>query len=226
MSLHFARLEHFVKSLWESPVLLSFLYWWSLPNFTEWVSDSNCGGTVMFIGKELGCQVMLAKRNKKEKWMPGEFFSTTDVLSNCRCVLLKSMFGQCLVIVDEHGSCKFTNDCNLWTQQTCNTKKSVANPGFPVGEGGADLRCICFTAKMYVKRKNWIPLGEGRTPAAPLPGSANGMLMSCTGKIPGHFMFFNYIIQILLLVLTSTRWLNRIAILHPHWNTMEGKLFI
>ena len=44
-------------------------------------------------------------------------------------------------------------------------------------------------------------------------------------EIPGHFIFFNYIIQILLLVLTFTWWSIRIAILHSHWNTMEGKLF-
>ena len=49
---------------------------------------------------------------------------------------------------------------------------SVADLGFPVGGGadplgGADLQCIHFSAKMYVKTKEMDPVGGGRVPAVP-----------------------------------------------------------
>ena len=43
---------------------------------------------------------------------------------------------------------------------------TVADPGFPVGGGGADLQRGCFSAKTYVKMKELDPVG-GRGPAAP-----------------------------------------------------------
>ena len=56
---------------------------------------------------------------------------------------------------------------------------SVADPGFPVGgyravRGGASLRCVCFSVKMYAKIKELDPVG-GDVPVAPpnSPGSAN-----------------------------------------------------
>ena len=49
----------------------------------------------------------------------------------------------------------------------------VADPGFPVGgrgpvRGGMDLRCGCFLAKMYVKTKEFGPIGGVCTQHAPL----------------------------------------------------------
>ena len=49
----------------------------------------------------------------------------------------------------------------------------MADPGFPVAGGGADLQHGCFSAKTYVKMKELDPVGGGGAPAAP-PGSANG----------------------------------------------------
>ena len=37
----------------------------------------------------------------------------------------------------------------------------MADPGFPVGGGGADLRCGCFSAKTYAKTKELDPVGGG-----------------------------------------------------------------
>ena len=48
----------------------------------------------------------------------------------------------------------------------------MADPGFPVGGGGVDLRRGCFSAKMYAKTKELGPVG-GRAPGTP-PRSANG----------------------------------------------------
>ena len=48
---------------------------------------------------------------------------------------------------------------------------TVADPGFP-GWGGANLRRVHFSVKMYAKTKEMDPVG-GRAPAAPPPGSAN-----------------------------------------------------
>ena len=51
----------------------------------------------------------------------------------------------------------------------------MADPGFPVG-GGANLRCVHFSAKMHAKTKEMDPVGGGgHAPAAP-PGSANDAL--------------------------------------------------
>ena len=50
---------------------------------------------------------------------------------------------------------------------------SVADPGFPVGGGGADLRRGCFSAKTNVKTKELDPV-EGDTRRRRPPGSANG----------------------------------------------------
>ena len=36
---------------------------------------------------------------------------------------------------------------------------------FPLGGGGADLRCGHFLAKMYVKTKEWDPVGGGAASA-------------------------------------------------------------
>ena len=43
----------------------------------------------------------------------------------------------------------------------------VADPGFPVGGGGTNLRCIHFLAKMYVKMKEIDPVGGGHMLAVP-----------------------------------------------------------
>ena len=50
--------------------------------------------------------------------------------------------------------------------------KTVADPGFPVGGrrpvGGANLRCIHFSVKMYAKMKEIDPVGGGGgAPATP-----------------------------------------------------------
>ena len=51
----------------------------------------------------------------------------------------------------------------------------MADPGFPVGGGGgADLRRIHFSAKMYAKMKEIDPVGgEGARAGGAPPGSAN-----------------------------------------------------
>ena len=49
---------------------------------------------------------------------------------------------------------------------------------FPLG-GGADLRCIHFSAKMYAKTKEIDPVGEARAGGAP-PGSANDVVLKMT----------------------------------------------
>ena len=44
---------------------------------------------------------------------------------------------------------------------------TVADPGFPIGGGGANFRRIHFLAKMYAKTKEIDPVGGG-APAPPL----------------------------------------------------------
>ena len=58
----------------------------------------------------------------------------------------------------------------------------MADPGFSVGGaptrwGGADLRCVHFLAKTYVKTKEIDPVGGAHAGGAP-PGSANGITYS------------------------------------------------
>ena len=55
----------------------------------------------------------------------------------------------------------------------------MADPGFPVGGGGAltrwggtNLQCVHFLVKTYVKTKEMDPVGGARASGAP-PGSAN-----------------------------------------------------
>ena len=45
--------------------------------------------------------------------------------------------------------------------------KAVADPGFPVGGGGVDLRRGCFSVKMYAKTKELGPIGGGVRPVRP-----------------------------------------------------------
>ena len=51
--------------------------------------------------------------------------------------------------------------------------KAVADPGFPVGGGGANLRCVHFLVKTYVKTKEIDPVGGGGACAGSTPGSTN-----------------------------------------------------
>ena len=55
---------------------------------------------------------------------------------------------------------------------------SVADPGFPVGGGGADLPRGCFFTETYVKMKELGPVGGGggggERRAGGAPGSAKG----------------------------------------------------
>ena len=49
----------------------------------------------------------------------------------------------------------------------------MADPGFPIGGapthwGGANLRCVHFSAKTYVKTKEIDPVGGARTAVPPL----------------------------------------------------------
>ena len=53
----------------------------------------------------------------------------------------------------------------------------MADPGFPIGGGtdllgGANLRCVHFSAKTYAKMKEMDPVGGGHALVVP-PGSAN-----------------------------------------------------
>ena len=65
----------------------------------------------------------------------------------------------------------------------------VADPGFPVGGGGALTSNVgAFWQKHMRKQKNWILLGGGRSPAAP-PGSANESNLSCEGR--NYYTFHN-----------------------------------
>ena len=64
------------------------------------------------------------------------------------------------------------------------TLLAVADPGFPVG-GGVDLRCRCFSPKMYAKMKELGPIGAVRR-ARP-PRSANDSV-SFKKKVSIHFI--------------------------------------
>ena len=51
--------------------------------------------------------------------------------------------------------------------QQLHTSQAEADPGFPVGGGGADLRRVHFLAKTYAKMKEMDPVGGARAGGAP-----------------------------------------------------------
>ena len=70
-------------------------------------------------------------------------------------------------------------ECWTCMQEIWDSTPPVVDPGFPVGGGlhplggGVDLRCGCFSVKMFAKMKELGPIGGGVRPARPPPRSAN-----------------------------------------------------
>ena len=65
----------------------------------------------------------------------------------------------------------------IWIGEDCTFDEkllvAVADPGFPVGGGGADLRCGHFSVKTNAKTKEFDPAGGGGAGSA--QGSGNGL---------------------------------------------------
>ena len=97
---------------------------------------------------------------------------------------------------------------------------AVADPGFPVGGGGAPTSDVgTFQQKHMRKQKNWILLGGGRAGGTPLDPPMHGIYHFC--KMSEHLEFFDTLASHLRQYIYISDWKHRNGKCCLRWLAIE-----